>query len=532
MRDLFYPGRSVVHATNGMAATSHPLSTATAVNILNDGGNAIDAAIAAVAVQCVVEPHSTGIGGDCFCLLARSSGEVIGYNGSGTTPSSAHLEWYNENDLTFIEQNSPHSVTIPGAVDAWHTLLQDHGSMPLSEVLKPAIGYAENGFSVHHRQQIDWAMCLELLKNDPTSASQFLINNKIPSVGDIIKLPLLAHTLKEIANNGRDAFYKGWMMEDMVSHLKKLGGLHSEEDFANYTGKYIEPIKSNYRDYSVIECPPNGQGIIALAGLNILSNFNMADLPPDSAERLHLEIEATRIAYRDRGQFLGDPDFNELPIDNWLNTNTGKLYAEQIDTKKRSSLIPGQLIANHEDTVYLTVVDKDRNAVSLINSLFKSFGSGLTAPKSGIILHSRGEGFTLKPDHPNTIGPNKRPLHTIIPGLLAKNDQIVMSFGVMGGQYQACGHMHLLSNLLDYGMDLQEAIDFPRIFPDFENGDQRVQIEPGFNKQTLTGLKDMGHELYTPEAPIGGAQAIWIDWENNVLRGASDPRKDGMASGY
>jgi gamma-glutamyltranspeptidase/glutathione hydrolase len=318
----------------------------------------------------------------------------------------------------------------------------------------------------------------------------------------------------------------------MVTHLTKLGGLQCEEDFANYTGKYIEPIKSNYRDYSVIECPPNGQGIVALAGLNILSNFNMGDLPPDSAERLHLEIEATRIAYRDRSQFLGDPDYNELPIDHWLDKNTGKLYAEQINRKKRSIQVPGQLLVNHQDTVYLTVVDKDRNAVSLINSLFKSFGSGLTAPRSGIILHSRGEGFTLKPDHPNTVGPNKRPVHTIIPGLLEKNGQIVMSFGVMGGQYQACGHMHLLSNLLDYGMDLQEAIDFPRIFPDFEDRDQRVQIEPGFGEKTLAGLREMGHNLYVPEAPIGGAQAIWIDQANNVLKGASDPRKDGMASGY
>ena len=532
MRDLYLPGRSTVHAPNGMAATSHPLSTSTAIRILQAGGNAMDAAVAAVAVQCVVEPQSTGIGGDCFCLYSPKGEGVIAFNGSGTAPAAASVEWYQENGIKTIEQQTPHAVTIPGAVDAWSQLLADHGTMNLGDLLQPAIGYAADGAPVNHRQSHDWKLCVELLSSDPTSASQYLNNGEPPEMGSRVKLPLLAKTLEHIAENGRDAFYSGWVAEDIVTYLQSLGGLHTREDFANYNGKYVEPISTNYRGYDVFECPPNGQGIVALAALNILSGFDMGGLEAVSVERLHLEIEAIRLAYRDRNNALGDPDFEDIPVDQWLSEKHAAAERANIDVAKRMPDIPPSALPAHKDTVYLTVVDKDRNAVSFINTLFYMFGSGLTAPKSGVVLQNRGCGFVVEPGHPNCIAPNKRPLHTIIPGMLMKDGKAQMPFGVMGGAYQACGHVHLLTNLIDHGMDLQEALDCTRVFPDVDDPDGRVQVETGLPEEVLNGLHEKGHKTYIPARPIGGAQAIWIDWDNDVLRGASEPRKDGMAAGY
>ena len=532
MRDLFLPGRSTVHAPNGMAATSHPLSTSTALKILLSGGNAMDAAVAAVAVQCVVEPQSTSIGGDCFCLYSPKGQEVIAYNGSGIAPKAAEVDWYIKNGISSIEQQTPHSVTIPGAIDAWWQLLADHGTLSFKDVLLPAIEYARNGAPVNHRQSYDWSLCEELLSKDPTSREQYLFDGKPPKIGRLVKLPLLANTLEYIAKNGKEGFYNGWVAEDIVAYLESLGGLHTLEDFASYSGKYVEPIHTNYRGYDVYECPPNGQGIVALEGLNILSGFDMASYDPVSADRLHLEIEAMRLAYRNRNSILGDPDFGNVPVEEWLSEDHASAERAQIDISKRMQNIPPTSLPRHNDTVYLTVVDKDRNAVSFINTLFSSFGSGLTAPKSGVVLQNRGQGFVIDPGHPNCIAPNKRPLHTIIPGMLFKDGRAQMPFGVMGGQYQACGHVHLISNLIDYKMDLQEALDCTRVFPDVDDPEERVQIETGLPQDVVRGLESKGHRTYIPPRPIGGAQAIWIDWDNGVLRGASEPRKDGMAIGY
>jgi gamma-glutamyltranspeptidase/glutathione hydrolase len=530
MRDLYWPGRSTVHARNGMAATSHPLSTSTAINVLQLGGNAMDAAVAAVAVQCVVEPQSTAIGGDCFCLYAPKGGDVIGFNGSGTAPAAATAEWYRDQGIDRITQLSPHAVTIPGAIDAWATLINDHGTMSLGDLLQPAIGYARDGAPVNHRCQWDWELCIDLIKGDPTTASQYLIDGKVPALGQVVKLPLLAKTLEDIAEDGPDVFYKGHVAEDIVTYLQGRGGLHTMDDFANYTGKYVAPISTNYRGYDVYECPPNGQGIVALEGLNILSGFDLAAMEPHSAERFHLEIEATRLAYRDRDAVLADPDHADVPVEKWLSEEYAAEQRSLIDPDKRLADLPPSGLPPHKDTVYLTVVDKDRNAVSFINTIFASFGSGLTSPKTGVLLQNRGMGFVLDPDHPNCIGPNKRPLHTIIPGMLMKDGKAQMPFGVMGGAYQACGHMHLLTNLLDYGMDLQEALDSTRCFPD--PSEAMVQVETSLPEETLKGLQARGHQTYVPNRPIGGAQAIWIDWEEGVLKGASEPRKDGQAIGY
>lgn len=532
MRDLYLPGRSTVHARNGMVATSHPLASSTAINILQSGGNAMDAAVAAVAVQCVVEPQSTGIGGDCFCIFSPKGEGVRAFNGSGTAPAAANVEWFIENGITKIEQQTPHSVTIPGAVDAWTQLLADQGTMSLGDILQPAIRYAHDGSPIHHRSNWDLQLSEALLSGDPTSKAQYLKDGKAPDLGDVIKLPLLAATLEHLAEHGRDGFYQGEVADDIVSFLHGLGGLHTMADFENYTGKFVTPISTNYRGYDVYECPPNGQGVVALAALNILSGFDLAGLEPLSADRLHLEIEAIRLAYRDRNTVLADPDFADVPVETWLSEEHAAKERSYIDPDKRMPDIPPSGLPSHKDTVYVTVVDKDRNAVSIINTLFYMFGSGLTAPKTGVVLQNRGQGFVVDPDHPNCIGPNKRPLHTIIPGMLMKDGKAQMPFGVMGGAYQACGHVHLLTNLLDYGMDMQEALDCTRVFPDVDDPEGKVQVEHGLAPETLAALHAKGHKTYVPSRPIGGAQAIWIDWEKGVLKGASEPRKDGQAIGY
>lgn len=532
MRKLDRPGRSTVFAANGMAATSHPLSTITAITVLQQGGNAMDAAIAACAVQGVVEPHSTGIGGDCFCLYAPKGENIVAFNGSGRAPQAATVDWYREKGIASIARETPHAVTVPGAVDAWSQLIADHGTLSLGDALQPAIGFATGGFPVHHRQHADWIDCVPLLARDKTAAKYYLRGGKAPALGSLVKLPLLAKALGTIAEKGRDGFYEGWIANDLVSYLRAKGGLHTLEDFAATRGDYVTPVKTDYRGYQVYECPPNGQGIVALAMLNILSGYDLASLDPLSPERFHLEIEAARLAYRDRNAALADPAFAHVAVDDWLSAAHAKATRALIDPDRRRAALPPSDLPLHGDTVYITVVDRDRNAVSFINSVFSSFGSGLVSPESGVVLHNRGQGFVIDPDHPSCIAPGKRPMHTIIPGMLMKDGRAQMPFGVMGGHYQACGHAHLLTNLLDWDMDLQEALDFTRTFPDVFQPDGPVEVESGLPPATRAGLEARGHRLVEAAKPIGGAQAIWIDWQEGVLRGASEPRKDGQAIGY
>jgi len=532
MRPLDQPGRSTVHAANGMAATSHPLSTITAINILQSGGNAMDAAIAACAVLCVVEPHSTGIGGDCFCLYSSKGKGVIAFNGAGRAPAAATIDWYLDNGIMAIDRHGPHAVTIPGAIDAWARLLSDHGTMSLGDVLQPAIRFASDGFPVHHRQQRDWEACEHLLAKEPNASSTYLRNGKAPAIGTMIKFPLLARSLETIAQTGRAGFYEGWVAADIVEYLQEKGGLHTLDDFARAQGDYVTPIKIDYRGYEIYECPPPGQGLVALAMLKILSGFDLAALDPLSTDRFHLEIEAARLAYRDRAAALGDPNFSAIPVDTWLSAEHADVERSLIHRDRRMDKLPPSDLPRHEDTVYLTVVDKDRNSVSFINSLFASFGSCLVAPHSGIVLHNRGTGFVIDANHPNCIAPNKRPLHTIIPGMLMKNGRTEMPFGVMGGHYQAIGHTHLLTNVIDWRMDLQDAIDMTRVFPDVLGRNDQVMVESGLPESVRAGLTQLGHRIDPTPRPIGGAQAIRIDWDQGVLQGASEPRKDGMAIGY
>ncbi len=531
MRNLEAPGRSPVRSPHGMVASSHPLASQAGIDILKHGGNALDAAIAVCAVQCVVEPQSTGIGGDCFCLLAPGgSADLVAYNGSGQTPAAATYEWYEQNGITEIPRQSPHSVTVPGAINAWHQLNADHGAMPLAEVLAPAISYARDGYPITSRVAADIFKQTDLLNNDANAAAVFLINGKTPAEGTMHRQPALAITLQAIAEHGRDAFYRGAIAEDIVAYLQSLGGLHTLDDFSSVSGEYVKPISTRFRDYDVYQVPPNGQGVIALQLLNIVSEFDHHDMDALNAKRMHMEIEAGRMAYQDRNLFVADQRQAEVPVD-WL------LSAEHA-AEIRSAINPNQALAElpsfnsplQKSTVTISVVDKNRNACSFINSLFHGFGSVQMAPKSGVMLHNRGQSFNLQQGHANCIGPKKRPMHTIIPGMVAKGERVVMPYGVMGGHYQSYGHMQFLTRMMDFGMDIQEAQDAPRIFPIPE--ENAVEYESTLPEPIISELRAMGHTLVPAENPIGGSQAIWIDWDEGVLTGGSDPRKDGCAIGY
>ena len=529
MRNFELPGRSPVHATGGMAATSHPLATLAAITILQSGGNAMDAAVAAVAVQGVVEPQATGIGGDCFMLYApNGKGDIVAFNGSGRTPMAATQKWFADNGIKEIGEHSAHAVTVPGAVDAWCRLIKDHGTKSIGELLQPAIRYARDGYPVHSRVARDWKKNMPTLAADQGSGRIYLPGGKPPATGSLHHQPELARTLEAIARNGRNAFYKGAVAKDIVDRLNSLGGLHTLNDFAEAAGEYVAPIRTAYRGFDVYECPPNGQGIVALMMLNILADAGLDRFEPLSPERLHLMIEAARLAYAERDAWVGDPRHVKVPVKRLLSAEFAAGLREHILPDRANHRTPADMPA-HADTVYLCVVDKDRNAVSFINSLFEPFGSGITAPKSGVLLQNRGFGFRLDPKHPNCIAPGKRPLHTIIPGMLVKNGRAVMPFGVMGGHYQAFGHTYLLTNLFEHGLDLQEAIDLPRLFPSIAGP---VDVECGVPKKTIKALNAMGHTTQLTKKPLGGAQAISIDWDSGVLTGASEPRKDGCALGY
>lgn len=531
MRNLQRPGRSPVHSVNGMACTSHPLSSQTAIDILKAGGNAMDAAVAACAVQCVVEPEMTGIGGDCFCLFApNGQGAPVAFNGSGRAPAAATPEWYAANGIEAIERQSPHAVTVPGAVDAWQTLIEDHGRMSLGELLQPAIAFAQEGYPISSRVHVDFCDGVELLKNDANASAVFLPDGNPPKVGAMHRQPKLAATFEAIAEGGRDAFYKGAVAEDIVGYLQSKDGLHTMEDFAAVNGNYVDPISVAYGERQLYQCPPNGQGVIALLLLNMMEGLGSKGDDPAALERVHLELEAIRIAYGFRDMHLADPDQASVPVEWFLSKETARELRGAIDPERAGDSLPDVAPPPHSSTIYLTVVDKDRNACSFINSLFNGFGSGLMAPQSGVLLHNRGQGFTLAAGHPNCIAPGKRPLHTLIPGMVTQADKVTLSYGVMGGQYQAAGHMQFLTRLFDYELDIQEALDAPRFFADPFTGD--VGLEDRIPDDVVQALVAKGHRASHAARPIGGGQAIAIDWEQNVLTGGSDPRKDGCAIGY
>lgn len=525
MRDFHLPGRSPVFATNGMCATSHPLAAKTAIDILERGGNAMDAAIAGAVLLGICEPQMTGIGGDCFALYTLPGNEEVhALNGSGRAPAALDAALLRQKGEATVPVRSAHAVTIPTAIDAFCHLSETVGKIGLDTILQPAIRYAEQGVPVAPRVAFDWANDASALQG---KAREYYLNEgKPPKIGDLFTAPGQAEVLRRIAKNGRNAFYTGEIADDMIATLQAMGGAHTQDDFATAACDQTTPVTGAYKDIEVVEHPPNGQGATALLMLNILAKFDVAGMDPWGAQRVHIEAEATKLAYDARNRFLADADFTAR-LDHILAPETARKLAALIDPCKAIKAAAPLTEAVHKDTIYITVVDRDGMAVSLIYSIFNGFGSGIASEKFGILLQNRGAGFTLEEGHPNELKGGKRPMHTIIPGMIRKNNKVIMSFGVMGGAYQPCGHARFASNLVDFGMDPQTAIDAPRAFADAG----ALKVERGYSDDVRAKLSDMGHDVMVLDGAIGGAQAIKMR-DDGVLEGASDPRKDGCALGY
>ncbi|MFN3844410.1 MAG: gamma-glutamyltransferase family protein [Paracoccaceae bacterium] len=523
MRDFHFPGRSAVYADGGICATSHPLAAQVAIETLKSGGNAVDAALAGAVLLGFCEPQMTGLGGDCFVLLKPAGEErVVALNGSGRAPAGLSAAAMRDRGLTTVPLRGVEAVTLPGAVDAFCTLAADWGRQPLAQTLAPAIHYAEAGIPVAPRVAFDWdedAPCLQGRARD-----LFLIDGKPPRPGQMFCAPGQAEVLRRIARDGRAGFYEGEVADDLITSLRALGGTHTLDDLAGTRCSYDTPVKGPYRGIDLLEHPPNGQGATAILLLKILSHFDLAALEPYGAARVHIEAEAAKLAYDARNRFIADP---ALRLDHMLSDDTAARLAALIHPARVIAAAAPLTEAIHRDTIYITVVDRDRMAVSLIYSVFWGFGAGIASEKFGLCFQNRGAGFTLVQGHPNEAAGGKRPMHTIIPGMVMQNGRVTMPFGVMGGGYQPTGHARLISNLVDFGMDLQTAIDAPRSFA----GREGLELERGYTDATRAELAALGHSIVTPHTPLGGAQAIVIG-ADGVLIGGSDPRKDGIALGY
>jgi gamma-glutamyltranspeptidase / glutathione hydrolase len=528
------PGRSVVRAAHGMVATSQPLASQVGLDVLKRGGNAVDAAIAMAATLNVTEPMMTGLGGDAFMLVYWSkTKELKGLNASGRAPHALTLDYFARKKITRMPQTGMESVTVPGAFDGWVTLLEKYGTMKLSDLLAPAIEYAENGFPVMEKTAEDWEAEVQKLKKTPAASANYLINGRAPQAGEIFRQPNLAHTFRILARGGRDAFYEGEIARAISDYCQNNGGFISMKDLAAQRSEWVVPISTNYRGYTVYEIPPNGQGLTALLALNILEGFDLAAMSSQPDRYYHTLIEATKLAFADRNRYIADTAFAKVPVAELLSKEYAARRRALIDPNKALDSPAAGEINVGSDTTYLTVVDKDGNAVSFINSLFDAFGSGIVAGDTGIVLQNRGSGFSLDPRHPNRLEPGKRPFHTIIPAMVFKDDKLFMSFGVMGGAIQPQGHVQVLVNIIDLGMGLQQAIDAPRFR--YTNG-KSVLLEDEIPKTVIDRLIEMGHVRASPpgvlRSSMGGGQAIMIDPLSRTLMGASDPRKDGLAIGY
>ncbi len=531
--------RSVVLGRNGMIATSQPLASVAGLKVLQDGGNAVDAAIAAAAVLAVVEPTMTGIGGDLFAIVYdNKTKQLRGLNASGRSGYAATPESFAEHGLAVVPGSGVHSVTVPGVVDGWTTLLTAYGSLPLSRLLAPAIDYATNGYPVPEIISGAWQSAEAKLSADPAAARTFLRGGLAPRPGEIFANPNLSRTLQQIAAGGRDVFYTGPVAAAMVADLKNRRGLLDARDFAEHKSDWVDPISTNYRGYEIYELPPNAQGFVALEMLNILEGFDIKSLGHNSAEYLHLLVEAKRIAFADRAASLADPQFVPPRL---LATLLSKDYAamrrREINPARAAEGYAGAARSEREenltgqdrgDTIYLTVADGKGNVVSLIQSLFSDFGSGIVAGDTGIVLHNRGALFNLRPGHPNQVGPHKRPMHTLVPAFVMRDGKPWLSFGVMGGDHQAQGHTQVLVNLIDFGMNLQEAGEAARV----NHGSFGVFVESAVPEAARSGLIQRGHSVSEAIGAFGGFQGILIDPRTGVLMGGSDPRKDGLAIGY
>jgi gamma-glutamyltranspeptidase/glutathione hydrolase len=527
-------GRSMVVACGGMACTSQPLASFAAAELLRGGANAVDAAVGAAAVLGVVEPFSTGIGGDCFMLIwSAKERRLFGLNGSGRAPAAATLTAVQERGLREMPSHGMLAVTIPGAVDAWSVALERFGSRTLGQVLDPAIQYARHGFPVSEIIALQWALCLGFLQNDAARGT-FTVEGRAPALGEVVRLPQLARSLEALAAGGRDVFYRGELAEQIVACSREHGGWHTSEDFAAHESMWVEPISTDYRGYRVHEIPPNGQGLAALIALNILECFDLdrARCPPAAAH--HLRIEAVKLAFADRNRYIADPQHADVPTAQLLSKDYAQGRAAMISTSKALKDVAAGSIPVGNDTVYLTTADADGNVVSLINSLFYPFGSGMVAGETGIALQNRGYGFSVDPHHANCLAPRKRPFHTIIPAMMTKENRPLVSFGVMGGDMQAQGHVQVVSRLVDEGCNIQEAIDAARFH--YLAAD-RVALEDELRAIAGSELVRLGHAVEDENAALarggfGGGQGIMIDPSSAAYWGGSDRRKDGCAIGF
>ncbi len=533
--------RSVVMGRNGMIATSQPLASAAGLRVLQQGGNAVDAAVTAAAVLSVVEPTMNGVGGDLFAIVydARTK-SIRGLNASGRAPAASSPEEFARRKLDTMPYRGELSVTVPGVVDGWHELLSKHGTIGLDRALAPAIGYARDGFAVSEIIAHQWKDAESVLSRDVAAASTFLPGGRAPATGEVFRNPALASTLEQLAKGGRDAFYRGAIATAIAADMRKRNGLLTEADLAAHRADWVEPLSTSYRGYQVLELPPNTQGVAALQMLNVLEGFDLKALGHNSAAYLHLLVEAKRIAFADRDAWLAD--YDSVPAD-VLKRMLSKDYAaerrREIDPARaareyKSLTIPGVSNAAdihpeaRGDTIYLTAADGDGNVVSLIQSIYESFGAGIVAGDTGIVLHNRGSLFSLRPGHPNRVGAGKRPFHTLVPAMVLKDGRPWLSFGVMGGDMQPQGHVQVLLNLIDFGMNVQEAGEAPR----FRHSANGVALESAISPEARFGLDARGHRLISSIGAFGGFQGILIDQRSGVLMGGSDPRKDGLAIGY
>lgn len=538
-----HQSRSSTVARNGMVATSQPLAAEVGVDILRRGGNAADAAIATNAMMGLVEPMSCGIGGDLFVIYwDAKTKKLYGLNACGRSPYALNREVFAKAGMTEIPGEGPLSWNVPGCVAGWEDLRARFGTLPLAELLRPAIEYAEDGFAVTEIIANGWGSSRNSLLKWPDSAATYLPDGRAPREGEIFRNPRLAASYKAIAAEGPAAFYRGSIARRIVDFSQSHGGYFSMKDFEDHKSDWIDPVSTNYRGYDVWELPPNGQGIAALEILNLIEPHNVAAMKPGSPDLIHLFVEAKKLAYADRSKFYADPDFNRLPTAELISKAYAQKRGKLIDPQHAATQVPpGDPKLAGGDTIYLTVVDKDRNCCSLIQSNFNSFGSQVTPGDVGFVLQNRGELFALDEHHLNRLEPHKRPFHTIIPAMVTKDGKPWLSFGVMGGDMQPQGHVQVLLNMIDFGMNPQEAGDMARVRhngsaePTGQPADPkggRVTVESGISDEAIAELRRRGHNVERSRGDFGGYQAIQIDWEKGTLRGGTEARKDGAAVGY
>ena len=527
--------RSTVLATKGMVATSQPLGAMAGLRVMMDGGNAVDAAVATAAALNVVEPVSTGVGGDMFALVwnAREK-KMHALNGSGWAPGAASIQELRDQGHTRMPEFGVYSVSVPGTVHGWETILDAHGTMPLSQVLQPAIQYAEEGYPVSDVIAHQWQQQVGKLSQLP-SGQEFLINGRAPGHGELMRLPTLANTLRTVAEGGSEAFYKGQIAAQMAAFIQEHGGWLSVGDMSHYTSDWDAPISTEYRGVKCWECPPNGQGIVALEALNIVEDFDLKGMGAQSADAYHHMIEAIRLSFADAFQYVADPRKASVPIAELTSKEYAAERRKLIDPARAMKTVPYGKVTPGSDTVYISCVDGEGNACSFINSIFANFGTGLVVPGTGIVLHNRASLFSLDPEHPNALAPGKRPYHTIIPAMATIDDELYLCYGVMGSFMQPQGHLQVITNMVDFGMDTQEALNALRFLV---SGDS-VTLEEGISRDVARDLQGRGHDvglMYGYQrgsaGGMGGAQTIQRDPDSGVLRGASEPRKDGCAVGW